>query len=44
MSKLDRLKEERGWLKVLFAVSAAALLLWINHEAYRRIAELENLS
>lgn len=75
MSKLDRLREELGWLKVLFAVSAAAdvslvawlaqayttatttlvvvaivaaaclsaLLLWINHEAYRRIGELENL-
>jgi hypothetical protein len=75
MSKLDRLREELGWLKVVFAVSAAAdaslvawlaqayptatttlvvvaiaaaaclsaFLVWINHAAYRRIRELENL-
>jgi len=32
MSKLDRLKEELGWLKVVFAVSAAidaSLVAWL---------------
>jgi len=73
--KTDGLKEELGWLKIVFAIAVAidvslvgwvaqnfgkaqliivvfALLgisvvtgfvVWVNHLAYRRIRELENL-
>jgi uncharacterized membrane protein YGL010W len=75
LSKADRLKEEIGWLKVIFGilvatdisliawlaqsyVKASVLLLiscgfavviitviviWVNHTAYRKIDELEDL-
>ena len=75
MSKADKLKEEIGWLKVVFALlvatdisliawlaqkyATASLLLsvscalavvivtgavvWVNHTAYTKIDELENL-
>ena len=45
----DAVKEEPGWLKVLFAVLAAAdasLIAWpsINYAVGRKIAELKTLS
>lgn len=75
MSKVDRLKEEIGWLKIAFGIAVAldaSLVAWlaqnyatanpvivvagliaalviavmvviINHRAYRRIEELENV-
>ena len=41
MSKADRIKEALGWLKVVFAALVA--IVGVNHAAYKRIAELENL-
>lgn len=41
MAKLDRIKEELGWLKVVFTVSTAldaALIAWLAHY-YTRAAQ-----
>jgi uncharacterized membrane protein YGL010W len=75
LSKADRLKEEIGWLKVIFGILAATdisliawlaqsyakasvllliscgfavviitvIVIWVNHTAYRKIDELEDL-
>lgn len=48
MSKADRIKEALGWLKVVFAALVAVIfttgaVVGVNHAAYRRISELENL-
>ncbi len=75
MSKADRLKEEIGWLKVVFGILVATdislvawlaqnyakvsfvllaccgvaviavtgIIVWVNHAAYRKIDELEDL-
>jgi len=74
LSKADRLKEEIGWLKVVFGILVAtdisliawisqnyakasvlllticgsavivitAIVIWVNHTAYRKIDELED--
>lgn len=75
MSKTDKLKEEIGWLKVVFGILVATdisliawlaqshakanvlllilcgfavivitvIVIWVNHAAYRKIDELEDL-